>query len=571
MATPVPREQGVKCAKGAGGPDLVPARMLNEYTYCPRLFYLEWVQGQFEDNEDTIQGRSRHRRVERERGGEGTDPIAHLPEGPIHARSLMLSAEREGLIARIDLVEMDGRRATPVDYKRGAVPDTPERAWEPERVQLCAQALILRENGYECDEGILYYVESRSRVTVPIDEALISRTRELVAELRATAEAGSIPPPLVDSPKCPRCSLVGICLPDEVNALRAVASGGTTQLARRLIPENDNALPVYIQEQGAFVGKSGDVLVVKKDQEKLQEIRLLDTSQLCLIGNVQVSTQAVRDLAAQGIPIIYFTYGGWYSAMTQAAQHKNVELRIRQYQIAGDPEAQLRIARAIVAGKIQNCRTLLRRNHKGEPGPALAELNRIRARVQRAVSIDTLLGLEGAAAKVYFSHFAGMLKGELAKDWDFRGRNRRPPRDPVNALLSFLYALLIKDALVAVSAVGLDPYLGLYHAPKYGKPALALDLVEEFRPLIADSTVLSLVNGAEIQPKDFIRRAGAVALTETGRKKLLNAYERRMDQVITHPIFGYTVSYRRIISVQARLLARTISGEIPEYPAFVTR
>ncbi|HSW09322.1 MAG TPA: CRISPR-associated endonuclease Cas1 [Bacillota bacterium] len=557
--------------RDSGAPDLVPARMLNEYTYCPRLFYLEWVQGEFEDSEDTIQGRWRHRRVNRESGGEDTDPVEHCPEEPVHARSLMLSGEGEGLIARIDLVEIDGQKATPVDYKRGAVPKTTDRAWEPERVQLCAQALILRENGYECDEGVLYYVESRSRVTIPMDETLICQTRELLSNLRTTAESGTIPPPLVDSPKCPRCSLVGICLPDEVNALRASGNRGVVTPLRRLIPESEDALPVYVQEQGAFVGKWGDVLVVKKDQQKLQEIRLLDTSQLCLIGNVQVSTQAVRDLTAQGIPVIYFTYGGWFSAMTQGALHKNVELRIRQYRVAGEPDAQLRIARALVAGKIHNCRTLLRRNHKGQPGSALGELNRLRARAKRAASVETLLGLEGAAAKVYFSNFAGMLKGDLVEGWDFHGRNRRPPRDPVNALLSFLYALLIKDAMVAVTAVGFDPYLGFYHAPKYGKPALALDLVEEFRPLIADSTVLSLINGMEIQARDFIRRAGAVALTETGRKKLLKAYERRMDQVVTHPIFGYSVSYRRIIIVQARLLARTISGEIPAYPAFATR
>src|SRR5690606_7318825 len=284
----------------------------------------------------------------------------------------------------------------------------------------------------------------------------------------------------VDSPKCPRCSLVGICLPDEVNVLRA-ANGKPEGPVRRLIPENDDALPVYVQEQGASVGKSGEVLIVRKGKEKLQEIRMIDTSQLCLFGNVQVSAQAVRELAGSGIPVIHFTYGGWYSAMTVGAHHKNIELRIRQHQVAADPEARLPIARAIVAGKIHNSRTMLRRNAKESQPAAMEELSRLRAAALRAKSVESLLGVEGAAARVYFSHFKSMLKGEFAEDWDFRSRNRRPPKDPVNALLSFLYALLIKDAAVAVQAAGFDPYLGFYHAPKYGKPSLALDLVEEFR------------------------------------------------------------------------------------------
>ena len=212
-------------------PELVPVRMLNEHAYCPRLAYLEWVQGDFADNADTIDGQFQHRNVNVETGSL-PDPDKPVEER-LHARSVMLSAPTIGLIARMDLIEAHGTQVTPVDYKRGRAPDTAERAWEPERVQLCAQALILEENGYQVERGILYFVTSKQRIEVPIDEALRTRTRELLADLRATADRPEPPPPLVDSPKCPRCSLVGICLPDETNLLRGLPDGDHV---RRLVP-----------------------------------------------------------------------------------------------------------------------------------------------------------------------------------------------------------------------------------------------------------------------------------------------------------------------------------------------
>ena len=155
--------------------------------------------------------------------------------------------------------------------------------------------------------------------------------------------------------------------------------------------------------------------------------------------------------------------------------------------------------------------------------------------------------------------------------FEFTARNRRPPRDPVNALLSFLYAMLTKDLVVTLVGVGFDPYLGFYHQPRYGRPALALDLMEEFRPLVADSVALGLINNGELRPSDFITRVGAVALTESGRRRVLDAYERRLDLLVTHPRFGYAISYRRIFEVQVRLLARFLMGETASYPAFCTR
>lgn len=236
-------------------PDLVPARMLNEFAYCPRLAWLEWVQGDFADSADTVDGRHQHRRVDREAG---ELPVATELAGAderLHARSVYLSGPKVGLVARIDLVEATGSDVTPVDYKRGEPPDVPEGAWEPERVQLCAQGLVLEENGYSCREGVLYFAASRRRVTIPFTPELRARTVELLVSMREALSLRTIPPPLEDSPKCPRCSLVGICLPDEVNHLRLPdRADEDAGKPRRLVAARDDAL-----QRSDFVARGGAV------------------------------------------------------------------------------------------------------------------------------------------------------------------------------------------------------------------------------------------------------------------------------------------------------------------------
>jgi CRISPR-associated protein Cas1 len=583
-------------------PELIPARMLNEFAYCPRLAYLEWVQGEFADNLETLEGRFGHRRIDKptqadvpepenqdSNGQDGSAPpsCAQPQAGEqdaepqaIHTRSLMLSAPSEGLIAKMDLVDLQAGVAVPVDYKHGSVPDVPGNAWEPERVQLCTQGLILRENGYLCEGGILYYVDSRKRISIPFEETLVERTRELVRQLRTAAARRVLPPPLEDSPKCPRCSLVGICLPDETRWLQqhdehtltpgALPEGGGEVEVRRLMPARDDALPLYIKDQGATLGKSGDELTVKSRRETLQRVKLIDTSQVSVFGNVQITAQALRELAVSGIPVCHFSYGGWFHAMTVGMTHKNVELRIAQFAAAADPGRSLAFARQFVLGKIKNCRTLLRRHLEEDQGrEVLGQLALLMRKAESAADAASLLGIEGMAAKEYFAGFARLLNG--GEQFNIDGRNRRPPRDPVNALLSFVYALLVKEWAISLCAAGFDPMLGFYHRPRYGRPSLALDLTEEFRPLLADSTVLTLVNNGEVTPSSFVRRAGAVALTDAGRRAVIAAFERRMDTLVTHPLFGYRISYRRILEVQARLLGRVLLGEIAEYPNFCTR
>lgn len=589
----------------AGGPPaLVPARMINEVLYCERLMYLEWSQGEFADNAFTVDGRVVHGRADvpggalppvptREDDASDEGEVEEAP--PYRARALWLSSERLGMTAKLDVVEGDASGAVvPIEYKRGAAPDVPEGAHLPERAQVCVQVLLLREHGYACDHAEIYFARSRRRVRIDIDEELVEVTLSAARRARDLASAGEMPPPLVGSDRCVGCSLVGICLPDETNLLRgggaapaaaaepaegmsefwptaddSAGTSGEIEL-RRLQPARDDELPLYVQEQGAKIGLSGEELVVRGKTGETRA-RLPNVSQISLFGNVQMTTQALRAVLERGISVSLLSTGGWFYGRASGFDSKNVELRMAQHRVMADAEPCLRLARGVVASKIRNCRTMLRRNNESVTEVVLFELEQLAKKAERCEALESLLGIEGTAARSYFAAFSGMLKGDGVATFDLDGRNRRPPRDPVNALLSLSYALLAKELTHVIAAAGLDPLLGFYHQPRFGRPALALDLMEEFRPIVGDSIVVTAINTGVVDATDFVMHTTGVALRPAARKRFLLAFERRMDQLVTHPVFGYRVSYRRIFEVQARLFGRYLLGEIPQYPQFRTR
>ncbi len=629
-------------------PDYLPARMINEFAYCPRLFYFEHVEGLFVHNADTIEGNIRHKRVDKKTTAlaagknkrppksNGTlfdmqEPVVESVEieedqdpKKIHATSVTLASDHYGIITKIDLIEGAGNEVCPVEYKRGKPKtgrDGQLTAWEPEQVQLCVQALVLMDHGYTVTTGTIFFWETRQRVVIPITPELIAKTEQTIQAARSLMADPRMPPPLDASPKCPRCSLVTICLPDETNICRQIDVDGDPivqpllfhlgptwdslaaaeqppQQVRQLITARDHRKPLYLNQPGLSVSKSGKVLEVKERGKVIQKVRLRETSQVNLMGAIQVSTQAIHTLMQLEIPLLYFSGGGWFQGMTQPVGLKNIMWRIEQFRHADVPSFCVSLATELVSGKIRNQRTMLMRNHLQPPKKAIQFLKALQYDVRAAKRLDTLLGIEGIAARTYFQHFAGMIKRKTEVDplddapwgapektnadpthlsqerwlkFDFKGRNRRPPRDPVNALLSFGYSLLAKDLTVICAGVGLDPYLGYYHQPRYGRAALALDLMEPFRPLIVDSAVLSAINNKMVDPSDFIMAGHSVALTAVGRRNFIRAYEQRMDQLVTHPLFGYRVSYRRVLEIQVRLLARLLVGEIRSYPSFVTR
>ncbi len=253
--------------------------------------------------------------------------------------------------------------------------------------------------------------------------------------------------------------------------------------------------------------------------------------------------------------MFHFSYGGWLLGMTTGLPSKNVMLRIRQVTAAARGEFDA--PRQMIAGKIRNCRVLLRRNGGDSAARTVAQLSELARHAEEAAGAAELLGVEGTAARLYFDAFPQLVsRAAVLPGPGFTGlRNRRPPTDAVNCLLSFCYGMLTKEIMAACLSVGFDPYIGLFHRPRFGRPALVLDLAEEFRPLLADSTVLTLINNREIAASDFLVRAGAVTLTAGGRKAVIRAWERRMTTEVRHPMFGYTVSYRRAVELQARILA----------------
>lgn len=537
-------------------PNLTPARMLNEFAYCPRLAWLEWVQGEWADSADTVEGEHVHRRVAKPEG----------PRATLHQRSVQISSETLHLTAIVDLIESDGKRVRPVEYKKGRKPPVAGGAWEPERVQLCAQGLLLREQGYECHEGVIWFAASRERVRVRFTEELVARTLELLAAMRVTFSKTEMPAPLEDSPKCPRCSLVAICLPEEVNFLRR---GGEV---RPIAVTGGDAWPLVVQEPRSYVRLCGSRLRVVAEDTELASVPLINISQLVLMGGSHASAPVFRECCRLGVPIIHMSGAGWMNGITWGAPHKNIELRAEQFATARDEERRIEIARRIVAAKIQNSRVLIRRN--GRAGERDLEILRGYAEAAtKARTIDELLGIEGIAARLYYSLLPGTLKGapEAIRCFDLDGRTKRPPRDRMNALLSFAYALLTKDWSVALQSVGFDPLMGFYHRTRYGKPALALDMMEPFRSVIADSVAIGAVNNGEIQERDFYEREGGVLLGPAGRKRFIEAYERRMSTEIEHPLFRYRCSYRSIFLLEARLLGRHLLGEIAAYEPFRVR
>lgn len=548
-------------------PDLIPARMLNEYTYCPRLCYIEWVEGEFEDNADTVDGRFQHRRVDQ---SQGVVPDAEeVPE--FTARSVDISAHEIGIVCRLDLIEGKDGHVIPVEYKRGYIPKIEGGAYESDKVQLCAQGLALKENGYECNEGIIYFVKSKQKVPVIFDEFLISRTKELINGLRLMAASGEIPPPLVESSKCIRCSLAGICLPDEINFLKNPENmEEEIPQVRKFLPPRDDQIPLYVTGYGQTVRKKGERLEVWSNREKTGEAKIRDLSQISLYGSADITSPAFTEILQRNIPVNYFSYGGWFYGFSKGNSHKNVELRIKQFSYAGDKKRSLKLAQMFVYGKILNSRTILRRNDGEVSDEILKSLKKLASDAKSSNSLQTLLGIEGGAAQIYFSRFNNLLNSD--DSWySFENRNRRPPKDPVNAVMSYLYGVMVKEFFVTLNTTGFDPYLGFYHQPRYGRPALALDMMEEFRSIIADSVALTLFNNGELSERDFISIGLGVTLTPAGKKAVLKGYERRINTEVKHPLFGYKVSYRRIFEVQARLLSRVLHGEIEEYPPFLTR
>ncbi len=549
--------------------------MVNEWVYCPRLFFMMFVQGLFEQSAETIEGTAEHARG----SARPRDRDLEAPPWPASdVRELTLASDEIGATARVDALAEDAASGlVPVESKHGRAPEGESDfhllgaelsgdAWPNDQVQVALQGLLLREAGYACSQVRIHYRGSKKTVRISLGTELERATLASVAEA-SRAVTGPIPPPLVDSPKCTGCSLNAVCLPDETNLLLQRQSS----VERKVVPARSDGAGAYVVTQGARVGKKGQTLEVRDPSESTVRVPLKDCSHLAVFGRVQVSTPALTAMLEARRSVTWHRQGGRCIGRSEPLGSPNLAVRKLQFSRFEDPATCQSLARNLISAKIGNQRTLLRRNREDGPraSSVLNELRQLRRRTH-GESMQGLLGLEGRAARVYFAGLSELL-GEDEDGLLMDGRSRRPPKDPVNASMSFGYALLLSDALAALARVGLEPDLGFYHQSVPGRPALALDLMEPFRPIVVDSLVLRCFRTRQLSRRSFAEVAGSFRMKDGPRRRFIQSYEDRMNDLVTHPRFDYRMSYRRILEVESRLLSRFLLGELAEWKPLETR
>lgn len=540
----------------------IPLSQVNTYVFCPRRFYYESVEGHQMVNAHVEEGKIKHEHVHTEvknrRKGDKTV-----------SRRQYLASDTLGVAGYTDMVEEKDGVPYPVEFKKAGMGN-----WLNDQVQLCLQGMLLEEKtGISIPHGYIFYIGSKRRRKVPFDAELRETTRRYLEEARALLASRKIPKPVHDN-RCNGCSMRPVCLPDEVAYLHEL-----DERPKRIKPALGIENVLYVDEPGCAIKKTGERILVAKENEIIRDIPLIHLGQVVISGNVNLTTPAMQTLLHEGIPVVFLSaYGRYHGALTPQIS-RNSLLRRAQHRVADSTEKCLALSKAFVHGKIWNMRTMLqRRKWRAEKGaedtlaPLIASIqamHRMQKRISRAEDLTQLLGMEGNATAEYFRSFAFMLKSEMG--FDFERRSRRPPADATNALLSFAYSLLTADMMAAIQIVGMDPYLGFFHQLKYGKPCLALDLMEEFRPIIADSVVITLINTRQITPDDFAQNHGGWHLKPSARKKFYAAYETRKNETLTHPVFKYKLSFRRAMELQARLLAKYLTDEIDAYTPLTVR
>lgn len=331
---------------------------------------------------------------------------------------------------------------------------------------------------------------------------------------------------------------------------------------------------VYVTQDDAFIGKTDERLSVKANKQNLLDVPLIKVDGVVVLGRATVSPAVVSELLNRHIPLSFLTGTGRYLGRLEPEMTKNIFVRAAQWKAAGNSEQAVHLVRGFVRGKLKNYRNALMRREREDSvrdlQSGITRLEQAIAPIDATTNIDSLRGLEGAGSAAYFGSFNQLIK---SSDFQFEARRRRPPTDPVNALLSLGYSLLRHDVQSAVNIVGFDPYLGYLHLERYGRPSLALDLMEEFRPLVVDAVVLSTLNKRLLALTDFTTEpvSGAVSLSKEGLKTFLRLYEQKKQSEFKHPVMGRKCTYQEAFEIQARLMAKYLMGEVEKYPPLVLK
>jgi len=525
---------------------------LHAYAYCPRLFYLEEVEELYTQDAAVFAGRRLHEEIEAQEDEEWED--------------LYLEDELLGLRGRVDVLRKKNGQLFPYEHKRGRSKrdenDHPE-AWESDRLQILAYCCLLEvTKGINITEGRIRYHSDNVLVHVPLDDAGRKWVRENIRLARELRRSNYRPPVTENEYLCARCSLSPVCLPEEAR----LAHNKEWQ-PKRLFPQDDERQILHVLEPGTRVGRSGEQIKISRKGQVDEKISVGQVSQVVLHSFSQLSTQALHFLSGNEIGVHYISGGGRYIGSLDN-RSGSIQRRIRQYKALNDQDFCLKLAQKLVICRGESQRKFLmrgKRNAKGDKSSLEKTINQIKTvlkGVSDSQSLDSLLGFEGNIAALYFAALPDLINSEIPKQLSFSGRNRRPPKDRFNALISFGYSLLIKDVMNAILTVGLEPALGFYHQPRTQASPLALDLMEIFRVPLVDMTVISSINRNQWEvDADFDIRGEQVWLSESGRRKLINVYEERKTECWKHPVTGYSLTYRRLIELEVRLLEKEWSGE----------
>jgi CRISPR-associated protein Cas1 len=546
-------------ADKANDAPLIRVMALHALAYCERLFYLEEVEEIRRADANVYDGRRLH------------EELAPTDE----TLCLELASETLGLKGKLDCAQNRRGDWLVWEYKKGR--SNQGQAWASDRLQVLAYALLLAEHlGQPVREGIIHYHGDQKKVRLAIDpEAALAEVQAAVQRARQLRESLERPPVAVSEKLCRTCSLAAECLPEE--EIFAQTGGGRPA---RLFPADDDRQIIHLVEQGLSVKREGEQLVVVFPNGSQKTLPGLNIAALVLHGNIQISTQALHFCAAREIGVHWLSYGGYYVASLSPGAGQ-VQRRHRQYQALGDAALAGQLAGRLLAAKIDNQWRYLQRLARTQNDLAAAPgwqagLETLQTAVQSiqdqlaAASraelpapelLGRLRGYEGQAGRAYFGLWPLLIKNDAGGLLTFSGRNRRPPRDPVNALLSFGYALLYRDCLAALLAVGLEPAFGFLHTPRSAAYPLALDLMELFRLLLWDMPLLGSINRRQWQAADFDCSPNQVWLSLDGRRKAIQLYESRKQEKWKHPVLSYSLSYARTLELEARLLEKEWTGQ----------
>lgn len=520
----------------------IPISLVAHYSFCPRRAWLEAVGERQGFSYAMAVGDSVHDRV-----NDSSESQKNV------LRGMVVQNARHGYHGRLDVAEVLADESLKiVEYKATPVRGRSE-VTEPMRRQVALQWRALEEMGRAVRGAEVYFVTQKRRVTLDLDASTFDAALADVEATRTVVDSDVAPAPLEDDARCARCSHVSLCLPDERKERKA---------SRRISVTNPDAQVLHLATYGALATIRDGRIRVRKAGEDVSSIPIERVHAVTVHGNVDLSSGLLRELMWRRVPVTWCSSSGRVVGWATSAESPNGAARVQQHVASAD--GRLDLAREFVAAKIHNQATLLRRH--GDRPEDVQLLRRLVRDALDARNIQVLFGVEGAAARLYFAGITTMLtpRGiDFAKE--FPGRVGRGATDRLNVCLNYVYGLLVGDCIRGLVACGLDPHAGFLHSSQRNKPALALDLVEEFRAPVGDSVVLGVINNGELKSADFWNVGGSMRLKDPARRALIAAYERRLTTLFRHPVFGYRVSWRRAIEVQARMILGVLDGSQSQY------